>query len=164
MTIPNELKPYYRKVTPITKELLKSIIDKIGFDTYFEEQISSFINCTKILPGGIRPMMTSYGIYKDEISNTLEMIEELPSSENKAQYLTTLVKAHLDNLEFEANNPYDYKPTKVKRSNPRRKDNEQLTMEGLESKPKKETAAERKLKQTALKLNKLSFNLKPAQQ
>lgn len=164
MTIPNELKPYYRKVTSITKELLKSIIDKIGFDTYFEEQINSFINCTKISPDGSRPMMTSYGIYKDEISNTLEMIEELPSSENKAQYLTILVKAHLDNLEFEANNPYDYKPAKVKRSNPRRKDNEQLTMDGLEPKQKKETAAERKLKQTALKLNKLSFNIKLAQQ
>ena len=37
-------------------------------------------------------------------------------------------------------------------------------MDGIDVKPKKETAAERKLKQTALKLNKLSFNIEPAQQ
>lgn len=162
MNIPKELKSYYIKPSKFTLDLLKHNIDKIGFNKYFEGQINCFLDCTKVWKTGQRPVMTTYVTYNYEISNTLVMIEEY--AENKDYYIEQLINRHNNNLEFEANNPYDYKPSKVKRSNPRRKDNEQLTMNGIEVKPKKETAAERKLKQTALKLNKLSFNLKPAQQ
>lgn len=162
MNIPKELKSYYIKPSKFTLDLLKNNISKIGFEQYFENQYECFLDCTKVSKNGQRPVMTTYVTYKYEISNTLEMIEEY--AEDKDKYIKMLLDLHNRNLYFEANNPYDYKPIKVKRSNPRRKDNEQLTMDGIEVKPKKETAAERKLKQTALKLNKLSFNLKPAQQ
>ena len=44
------------------------------------------------------------------------MIEEY--AENKDYYIEQLINRHNNNLKFEANNPYDYKPSKVKRSNP----------------------------------------------
>ena len=162
MNIPKELKSYYIKPSKFTLNLLKNNINRIGFDKYFEEQLDCFLNCARVWKTGERPVMTTYMTYIYEMSNTLAMIEEY--AENKDYYIEQLINKHNNNLEFETNNPYDYKPSKVKRSNPRRKDYEQLTMDGIEVKPKKETAAERKLKQSALKLNKLSFNLKPAQQ
>lgn len=162
MEIPKELKPYYIKPTKKDIDFVKSVVNKIGFEEYFENQYEVFLDCTKVWKTGQRPVMTTYVTYKYEISNTLEMIKEY--AEDKDKYIKMLLDLHNRNLYFEANNPYDYKPTKVKQSNPRRKENKQLTIEGLDNKPKKETKAERKLKESAIKLNKLSFNLKPAQQ
>lgn len=162
MEIPKELETYYIKPSTQTINFVKSIVNKIGFLEYFEHQYETFLDCTKVWKSGQRPVMTTYITYKYEISNTLEMIEEY--AEDKDKYIKMLLDLHNRNLYFEANNPYEYKPTKVKQSNPRRKENKQLTIETLDDKPKKETASERKLKQSAMKLNKLSFNFKPAQQ
>ena len=116
MNIPKELKSYYIKPSKFTLDLLKHNIDKIGFNKYFEGQINCFLDCTKVWKTGQRPVMTTYVTYNYEISNTLVMIEEY--AENKDYYIEQLINRHNNNLKFEANNPYDYKPSKVKRSNP----------------------------------------------
>lgn len=161
IVIPEELTNYYIKPTDTTIKLIKSIVERVGFDKYFEDQLTCFLDCTKVWKTGQRPVMTNYVTYSYEISNTLTAIDLFVEG-NKEYCLKVLLQKHKDNLEFEANNPYEYKPIKVKQSNPRRKENKQLTIENLDDKPKKETAAERKLKQSAMKLNKLSFNFKPA--
>lgn len=161
--IPSELKSYYIQPSKPTIDLITAIINSIGFEEYIKEQLEYFLNCTKVWKTGQRPVMTTYINYSYEISNTLVAIDLLANGDYKSYCIKLLLDRHKANLEFEANNPYDYKPIKVKQSNPRRKENEQLTIEGLDIKPKKETKAERKLKESAIKLNKLSFNLKPAQ-
>lgn len=115
--VPKELTDYYIKPTDTTIKLITSIVECVGFNKYFEDQLTCFLDCTKVWKTGQRPVMTNYVTYVYEMSNTIVAINLFAETE-KGYFYNVLFKRHLDNLEFETNNPYDYKPIKVKQSKP----------------------------------------------
>ena len=90
------------------------------------------------------------------------MIEQF-GKDKKDEYYTQLLKQHQINLEFEAVNGFEYTPHANKKdkktSATPRKRNKQTSLD-LGDKPKKETAAERKLKAHVIKLNAVTFKPK----
>lgn len=136
-------------------------IGRIGFDNWFNDEIDVFCNCTKTFRNGGRCTQTNDYRYNVEISTVARMIEEF-GGDNKDEYYTRLIKQHQTNLEFEAINGFDYEVysnKKNKKSSTTKKRTKQTSM-NIEDKEKKETAAERKLKAHAVKLNALTFKPK----
>lgn len=136
-----------------------SIID-YGFNTWFYNQIRIWINCS-YMPTGKRLIQTNDKRYSAEITSMINMIEKF--AEDKDKYYTELIKQHNANLEFEAINGFEYDPysTTKKKSTTSRKKTKQTSLD-FGDKPKKETAAEKKLKSHAAKISMLTFKIKPA--
>lgn len=149
-------------ITDISNDKLQRTVFEIGrtsFDTWFDNQINVFCNCTKLLNNETRCNQTNDIRYSIEITLTIQMIEHF--AENKDYYYERLINQHKDNLEFEAKNGFEYNTdnkTKVKTKTTKRKPKQTSLI--TENKPKKETAAERKLKAHAIKINALQFKPK----
>lgn len=149
-------------ITDISNDKLQRTVFEIGrtsFDTWFDNQINVFCNCTKLLNSGSRCNQTNDIRYSIEISLTIKMIEHF--AENKDYYYERLINQHKDNLEFEAKNGFEYNTdnkNKPKSKTTKRK-SKQTSLDKTD-KPKKETAAEHKLKNHAAKLNALMFKPK----
>lgn len=140
----------------------KTRINDVGFDNWFNNEINYFCNCSFLSKDGRRLMQTNDKRYNYEITTCIRMIE-LYGGENKDEYYTKLLQRHNDNLEFERINGFEYDlylSTK-KKSTSSRKKTKQSSLD-FEDKPKKETAAEKKLKAHAAKINMLTFKIKPA--
>lgn len=134
-------------------------IGRIGFDIWFDNQINIFCNCTKLFNDGKRCLQTNDIRYSNEISLTIQMIEHF--AEDKDNYYERLIKLHNENLEFEAKNGFEYSTdNKIKTKVKTVKRKSKQTNLDKTDKPKKETAAERKLKNHAAKLNALMFKPK----
>lgn len=133
-----------------------------SFDIWFINQIERWCNCTMLSNDGRRLLQTNDKRYNYEITTSIRMIE-LYGGENKDEYYTKLLQRHNDNLEFEAINGFEYDPysTTKKKSTTSRKKTKQTSLD-FGDKPKKETAAERKLKAHAAKISMLTFKIKPA--
>jgi hypothetical protein len=90
------------------------------------------------------------------------MIEQFGENK-KDEYYTEVLKQHQLNLEFEAMHGFEYelhsnKKNKKQTTTPKKR-NKQTSIDSGD-KPKKETAAERKLKAHAIKLNAVTFKPK----
>lgn len=156
------IKPYIIEDDSHTSGYAVSVISRIGFEEWFKNQLEIFCNCTKTFKDGRRCTQTNDMRYNYEITNCIRMIEEFGENK-KDEYYTQLLKQHQVNLEFEAINGFEYEPYSNKRNKKStttpKKRNKQTSI-NLEDKQKKETAAERKLKAYAIKLNAVIFKPK----
>lgn len=157
-------------LTPIEKYLIddnedfddisENDVSEKGFETWFKNQINYWLNCS-YMPTGKRLLQTNDKRYNREITTTVHMIENY--AENKDYYYNSLINCHFNNLEFEKINGFEYNPYTVgkQKSSYTKKKTKQTSID-FGDKPKKETAAERKLKAHAAKINGLTFTIKPA--
>lgn len=139
-------------------DLANKDISKSSFSIWFDNQLMCFLDCSKTLPNGDRVIQTNFIHYKKEITTILQMIDDYAIDKN--YFYERLLCQHKANLNFEAINglPYDVKETTKKK--PIRKRNKQTSIVELD-KPKKETAAERKLKAHIAKISSLNIKIKP---
>ena len=138
-----------------------STISRIGFNEWFKGQLEVFCNCTRTFKDGRRCTQTNDLRYSIELFTTVEMIEAY-GEDKKDDYYNQLLNQHKVNLEFEAVNGLEYDPNpkkKEKKTNTTKRKPKQTSI-NINNKPKKETAAERKLKAHAIKLNALTFKPK----
>lgn len=139
-------------------EYARNKIKEIGFSNWFEIQLKNFLDCSKTSPDGRRTIQTNLRQYKSEVTITINMIEEF--AEHKDYYYEKLVNQHNYNLEFEAINglAYDVNSFNKKKTTKTRTKKEPTF---FDNKPKKETAAERKLKAHVAKIKSLNIKIKP---
>ena len=139
-----------------------STISRIGFEEWFKSQLEVFLNCSRTFKDGRRCTQTNDIRYAKEILTTVKMIESYAEDKQDECYIK-LLELHKANLEFEAINGLEYSVkgnnNKKKQSSTTNKRNKQTSTD-VKDKPKKETAAERKLKAHAIKLNALTFKPK----
>lgn len=132
-------------------------IEAIGFDSWFEKQLSTFLNCSKLSDKNTRLVQTNFISYKYEITTTICMIEKY--ADNKDYYYEKLLLQHNNNLEFEAINGFEYDGKTTNKKATRRRSKQ--TSLSFDNKPEKETVAERKLKAHIAKIKSLNIVLKP---
>lgn len=130
-----------------TKSFIEQRIRNYGVDKVLENQFKS-LDCTQLTSDGKRVQQTTGYSYKNEISQTLYIIQNYKNEDD--ELYSKLIKLHENNLKFEEDNPPEVSTWKEKKKRTKR-----------EPKEKKETAAERKLKAKALKLSALKLNIKP---
>lgn len=138
-----------------------STISRIGFEEWFKSQLEVFLNCSRTFSDGRRCTQTNDIRYAKEMLTTVKMIENYAEDKEDECYIK-LLKLHKANLEFEAVNGLEYSvkgDNKKKQSSVTKKRNKQTSLD-IGDKPKKETAAERKLKAHAIKLNAVTFKPK----
>lgn len=133
-----------------------------GFNYWIDRQINAWCNCSILTPDGRRLLQTNDKRYSREITICVKMIEEY-GGDDKDYYYNKLINRHFNNLEFERINGYAYDPysTTKKKSTTSKKKTKQTSLD-FGNKPKKETAAEKKLKAHATKISMLTFKIKPA--
>lgn len=129
-----------------TKSFIEQRIRNYGVDKVLENQFKS-LDCTQLTSDGKRVQQTTGYSYKDEISQTLYIIQNYKNEDD--ELYSKLIELHENNLKFEEDNPPEVSTWKEKKKRTKR-----------EPKEKKETAAERKLKAKALKLSALKLNIK----
>lgn len=156
------LQPYIEKSNENDNAVASMAILDEGFDRWFEHQIDIWINCSFISINGNRIIQTNDKRYNYEITTIICMIEKY-GFDSKDYYYEKLITRHNSNLEFEAINGFEYDPYAItkKKSTTSRKKTKQTSLD-FGDKPKKETAAERKLKAHAAKISMLTFKIKPA--
>lgn len=138
-----------------------SVISRIGFEEWFKSQLEVFLDCSRTFSDGRRCTQTNDVRYAKELVTTVEMIKAYAEDKQDECYIK-LLELHKANLEFEAINGLEYSvkgDNKKKQSSVTKKRNKQTSLD-LGDKPKKETAAERKLKAHAIKLNAVTFKPK----
>ena len=118
---------------------------KYGVDSVLKVQLEC-LDCTKKTSTGETVQQTNGYSYRNELSQTIEIINLYVPEEDKDAWFKKVIDIHNRNLQWEKDNPPV--PAKYKRVKGERKRGE-----------KKETAAERKLKQQAEKIGKLSIKL-----
>lgn len=137
-----------------------STISRIGFDEWFKAQLELYCNCKRTFNDGRRCTQTNDIRYSTELLTTIKMIENY-GEDKQDEYLIQLIKLHQDNLEFEATNGLEYNPNSSKnKKNTTIKKKATKVSNNKDTKEKKETAAERKLKAHAAKINALIFKPK----
>jgi len=155
------LKPYIVETNELYDSSAVFSIRMNGFAKWFDKAISMFLDCSKLSKEGHRTIQTNYIHYKYEMTTIVNMIEMYCDETTKDSYYQKLIEQHNKNLEFEAINGFEYKDLNTpKKSNKSTKKNRQKSID-FEDKPKRETAAERKLKAHAEKISKFTFKLNP---
>ena len=155
------IKPWLETGSIISVGYAISTISRIGFDEWFKSQLEVFLNCSRTFSDGRRCTQTNDFRYAKELVTTVEMIKAYAEDKQDECY-TKLLELHKANLEFEAVNGLEYSvkgDNKKKQSSVTKKRNKQTSLD-IGDKPKKETAAERKLKAHAIKLNAVTFKPK----
>lgn len=129
----------------------------------FIEKEFIYLDCSRIYKDGSRAMQTIGYPYKRELMKVLYAISNYEfTEEERDNYRLQLIELHNKNIEFEAlNPPIIYGKEKIKKVSSKRPKVKQGELFEEISKPAKETAAQRKLKAKAVKLNALKFNIKP---
>ena len=133
-----------------------------GFDRCFDNEINSFLNCEKTL-NGHRIIQTNDHRYNVEVTNTIWLIENaFKEDEDKDNYFKILLERHNKNIEFERINGFEYDPNSKDKKNKIKTVRTKTKSSNISDTPKekKETAAERKLKAHAAKINALKFKPK----
>lgn len=156
------IKPWIIKLDDSKFNTSRNKISVADFDRWFEDEINVFINCSRVMECGQRVIQTNDIRYSHEITVIVKMIDEFIEDESKDYYYQQLLERHNSNIEFESINGLNYNPKGEKKKSeqkPARKRNKQLKLDGVDT-PKKETAAERKLREQAVKISKLSFGFK----
>lgn len=155
------IKPWLEKGSSNSTGYAVSTISRIGFEEWFKSQLEVFLNCSRTFKDGRRCTQTNDIRYAKELFTTVEMIKAYAEDKQDECYIK-LLELHKANLEFEAINGLEYSvkgDNKKKQSSVTKKRNKQTSLD-IGDKPKKETAAERKLKAHAIKLNAVTFKPK----
>lgn len=127
-----------------SRSFIEQRVRKYGVNSVLKVQLEC-LDCTKKTSTGATVQQTNGYSYRNELSQTIEIINAY--AEDKDTWLEKVIEVHKKNLQWEIDNPPT--PAKYKRVKGERKPRE-----------KKETVAERKLKEKAAKIGKLSLNLK----
>lgn len=138
------LDDYLLELDFFERSFLKQRVRTFGVEAVLAKQFEC-LDCTKKTSTGATVQQSNGYSYRNELSQTVELITNYV--EDKDEAFTALLEIHNKNLQWEKDNPPV--PAKYKRVKGERKPRE-----------KKETAAERKLKERAAKIGKLSLNIK----
>lgn len=138
------LDEYLLELDFFARSFLEQRVRKYGADAVLAKQLEC-LDCTKRTSAGDTVQQTNGYSYRNELSQTVELINNY--FKDKDIQFEKLIAIHNKNLEWEQEHPPV--PAKAKRIKGERKPKES-----------KETVAERKLKQRAAKIGKLSINLK----
>lgn len=154
----NVLKAYEVEILPYWLNVAFNNIQKFNsFDEWFNNEIK-WIDCTKVGKDGMRYNQTINFNYNKELTEIMYCIEHTDNI-NKDEYYEKLLKQHEINLQYEKiNPPIIYGNRRQKSAIKKRVENQKIKQSKLEL-DNKESAAERKLKAKAAKLNNLSFNI-----
>ena len=139
------LKDYLIELDFFARSFIEQRVRKYGVESVLKNQFES-LDCSRHTSTGELVQRTDSYAYKNELSQTIEIIKLY--GEDKSDLFDRVLALHALNLQYEKEHPPV--PVKTKRASSRKK----------ESKEKKETAAERKAKEKAAKIGKLSLNLK----
>ena len=157
------LEPYIVEDNSNYDHIADVVIEDRGFVKWFDDHINLWCNCAFVTKDGRRVIQTNDKRYNYEITTVVHMIEKY--AENKDYFYETLIALHNANLEYEKLYGFAYDPhgakSSNKSSNKSRKKTKQTSLD-FGDKPKKETAAEKKLKAHAAKISMLTFKIKPA--
>ena len=146
-------------------------IQSVGLDSFLEYNFHS-LDCTRVCNDGLRPMQTIGYPYRHTITKTVFTIKNYVEEDKQDEYFERLLKRHSDNLEYEQTNPpIWYGTEKDRRKYEKQYENKDSTKSKIKRTkqqnidfpdiPKRQTAAEKKLAAKAIKLNSLSFKIKP---
>lgn len=144
MTDLSILNDYLIDLDFFSRSFIEQRIRKYGVNSVLKVQLEC-LDCSKRTSTGDVVQRTDSYSYKNELSQTIEIIKNY--GENKSDLFDRVLAIHALNLQYEREHPLT--PIKNKK-----------TRKTSESREKKETVAERKLKEKAAKIGKLSLNLK----
>lgn len=156
----SSISQYMIELDNIALIMVKNLIKESGsLEAAFRKQLF-YLDCSRVHNNGMRPMQTIGYPYRREMSAAIYIAEQMEDIIKK-QFLIELIELHQRNIEYEKINPpiwYDGEKGKKKfeqglKKLPRRR--------GGDSKPKKETSIERKIKEKKVKLSLLTVNFKP---
>lgn len=156
----NSINQYMIELDDIALRMVESSIKENGsLEAAFRKQLF-YLDCSRVYSNGTRPMQTIGYPYRREMSAAIYIAEQMEET-LKEQLLLELIELHQRNIEYEKLNPpvwYDGEKGKKKfeqglKKLPRRRNGD--------SKPRKETSIERKIKEKKVKLSLLTVNFKP---
>lgn len=156
----SSINQYMIELDDIALRMVESSIKENGsLEAAFRKQLF-YLDCSRVHSNGMRPMQTIGYPYRREMSAAIYIAEQMEET-LKEQFLIELIELHQRNIEYEKINPpiwYDGEKGKKKfeeglKKLPRRRN--------VDSKPKKETSIERKIREKKVKLSLLTVNFKP---
>ena len=156
----SSINKYMIELDDIALRMVESDIKENGsLEAAFRKQLF-YLDSSRVYSNGMRPMQTIGYPYRREMSAAIYIAEQMEET-LKEQFLIALIELHQHNIEYEKINPpiwYDGEKGKKKfeeglKRLPRRRNGD--------SKPKKETSIERKIKEKKIKLSLLTVNFKP---
>lgn len=156
----SSINQYMIELDDIALRMVESSIKENGsLEAAFRKQLF-YLDCSRVYSNGMRPMQTIGYPYRREMSAAIYIAEQMEET-LKEQFLIELIELHQRNIEYEKINPpiwYDGEKGKKKfeeglKKLPRRRNGD--------SKPKKETSIERKIREKKVKLSLLTVNFKP---
>ena len=156
----SSINKYMIELDDIALRMVESHIKENGsLEAAFRKQLF-YLDCSRVYSNGMRPMQTIGYPYRREMSVAIYIAEQMEET-LKEQFLIELIELHQHNIEYEKINPpiwYDGEKGKKKfeeglKRPPRRRNGD--------SKPKKETSIERKIKEKKIKFSLLTVNFKP---
>lgn len=156
----SSINQYMIELDDIALRMVENTIRESGsLEAAFRKQLF-YLDCSRVYSNGMRPMQTIGYPYRREMSAAIYIAEQMEET-LKEQFLIELIELHQRNIEYEKINPpiwYDGEKSKKKfeeglKKLPRRRNGD--------SKPKKETSIERKIKEKKVKLSLLTVNFKP---
>lgn len=163
------IKKYIIKFTYDTVSFIENEIKEVGLDAYLGYSFNR-LDCTKTLNCGLRAIQTIDHTYKRILTEIVYVIDNYIKDSDKDNWYVRLLKLHEANIEYEKlNPPIIYGEIKNKRNTNKKeniikskssnKRNKNIDTES--NTEKKMTAAEKKLALKAVKLNSLTFKIKP---
>ena len=146
-------------------------IQSVGVDSFLKHNFHS-LDCTRICDDGLRPMQTICYPYRRTITEIVFTIKNYVEKDKQDEYFEKLLKCHSDNLEYEQTNPpIWYGTEKDRRKYEKQYENKDSTKSKIKrtkqqnidfpDTSKRQTIAEKKLAAKIIKLNSLSFKIKP---
>ena len=163
------IKKYIIKPTYDTVSFIENEIKEVGLDAYLEYSFNR-LDCTKILNCGLRAIQTIDHTYKRILTEIVYVIDNYIEDSDKDTLYVRLLKVHEASIEYEKlNPPIIYGGVKNKRNTNKKENiikskssNKRNKNVDTESNiEKKMTAAEKKLALKTIKLNSLTFKIKP---
>ena len=146
-------------------------IQSVGLDSFLEYNFRS-LDCARVYKDGLRPMQTIGHPYRHIITQIVFIIKNYVEENKQNEYFERLLKQHRDNLEYEQTNPpIWYGTAKDRRKYEKQYENKDSTKSKIkrtkqqnidfQDTTKRQTIAEKKLAAKVIKLNSLSFKIKP---
>ena len=146
-------------------------IQRVGLEEFLEYNFNN-LDCTRICKDGLRPMQTIGYPYRKLITEIVFTIKNYVEEDKQNEYFERLLKRHSDNLEYEQTNPpIWYGTEKDRRKYEKQYENKDSTKSKIKrtkqqnidfpDTSKRQTIAEKKLAAKIIKLNSLSFKIKP---
>lgn len=164
------LKPYLLDFEDKAFNMVRQRCEDYGADDAFEQHLV-FMDCTRWTKDGKFRLMQTIGFpYCKEITEIVWLVNHMLYEEDRDNALERIIEQHKKNIAYEVENPPIWYTSKkytkkdyqkiIDGDSPklkRRRKTKEPTIDGFD----KETAAQRKIKEKALKLSTLQFKIKP---